>query len=231
MKVLLIEDDRTVVRDVSFCLHVPWPEAEVVAVGEGMRAIDIIDSEEPDLVMLDSTLPDIEASDFIGRIREYSDVPLMVLSEGQSETENAWCLEAGADDYITKPFSPLDLIARVRVLLRRIRGMRFNREEEKPLTVGDRITINTANREVIAAGERIKLTPIEYKLLVELARGQGRVIAVETLTERVWGPDYADDSNYVKRYIYRLRQKLETDSDEPLFLSERGVGYRIAQPG
>ncbi len=226
MKVLIIEDTQQVVRDISFCLQVRYPEAIVVSVAKGKKGIELIETEAPDLVMADSSLPDIATTDLINEIREFSDVPLIILSEAESEMDRARELEAGADEYITKPISPIELLARVKALLRRTQGIGF--KSESLVSIGGELSINFGTREVFLSGKRIKLTPIEYHLLSELARNNGRVLTHGTLLEKVWGLEETDDYSCIKKYIRRLRTKLEHDASMPqILLTERGVGYRF----
>ncbi len=226
MKVLVIEDNKQVVRDISFCLQVRYPEVIVVSVAKGKKGIEMVETEAPDLVMADSSLPDIATTDLVSKIREFSDVPLIVLSEAETEMDRARELESGADEYITKPISPIELLARVKALLRRTQGIGF--KSESLVSIGGELSINFGTREVFLSGKRIKLTPIEYHLLSELARNNGRVLTHGTLLEKVWGLEETDDYSCIKKYIRRLRTKLEHDASMPqILLTERGVGYRF----
>jgi len=228
MKVLVIEDNEQVIRDLSFCLQVRYPEAIIVSVAEGAKGIEMVETESPDLVMVDSSLPDIDTLDLVSKIREFSDVPLIILSEAETDMDRARGLEAGADEYVTKPFSPIELLARVRALLRRTQRIGFKRE--RLLSVGSELTINFSTHEVLVSGKRVKLTPIEYNLLSELARNEGRVLTHHALLEKVWGSEYTNDPSFVKKYIYRLRSKLEPNASDPqLLLTERGVGYKFVR--
>ncbi len=229
MKVLVIEDNRQVIRDISFCLRVRYPEVMVVSVVEGSKGIDMVETESPDLVMVDSSLPDIDTLDLVSKIREFSDVPLIILYETETDMDRARGLEAGADEYVIKPFSPIELLARVRALLRRTQGLGF--KPERLVSIGGELTINFTTREVILSGMRVKLTPVEYHLLSELVRNEGRVLTHRVLLEKVWGSEYTDDFSFVKKYIYRLRSKLEPDASKPqMLLTERGVGYKFVRP-
>ena len=225
MKVLVIEDSQQVVRDISFCLQVRYPEVIVVSVAEGSKGIEMVGTESPDLVMVDSSLADIETLDLVAKIREFSDVPLMILSEAETDMERAKGLEAGVDEYVTKPVSPIELLARVRALLRRTQGLGF--KPERLVSIGE-LTINFTTHEARLSGKQVKLTPIEYHLLSVLVRNEGRVLTHRALLEKVWGSKYTDDRSFVKKYIYRLRSKLEPDASKPqMLLTERGVGYRF----
>ena len=226
MIVLLIEDNQQVVRDLSFCLRVRYPEAIIVSADEGSKGIEMVETESPDLAMVDSSLPDMDTLDLISKIREFSDVPLIILTEGETDMDRARGLEMGADEYVTKPFSPIELLARVRALLRRTERIGFKRE--RLLSMGSELTINFSTHEVLVSGKQVKLTPIEYSLLSELVRNEGRVLTHHALLEKVWGSEYTNDPSFVKKYIYRLRSKLEPDARDPqLLLTERGIGYRF----
>jgi len=229
VKVLAIEDNQQVVRDISFCLEVRYPEVIVVSVAEGSKGIEMVETESPDLVMVDSHLPDIDTLGLVSKIREFSDVPLIILSEAETDMDIARGLEAGADEYVTKPFSPMELLARVRALLRRTQGLGF--KPERLVSIGGELTINFTTREVFLSGKRVKLTPIEYGLLSELVRNENRVLTHRALLQKVWGSEYASDYSFVKKYIYRLRSKLQPDGSKPqMLVTDRGVGYRFIRP-
>jgi len=229
VKVLVIEDNQQVVKDISFCLEVRYPEVIVVSVAEGPKGIEMVETESPDLVMVDSSLPDIDTLDLVRNIREFSDVPLIILSEAQTDIDRARSLEAGADEYVIKPFSPIELLARVRALLRRTQGFGF--KPERMVSISKELTINFTTHEVFLSGKRVKLTPIEYHLFSELVRNEGRVLTHRALLEKVWGSEYANDCSFVKKYIYRLRSKLEQDASKPqMLLAERGIGYKLIRP-
>jgi len=229
VKVLVIEDSRQVVRDISFCLQIRYPDVVVVSVTEGQKGIELVEAESPDLVMVASSLPDTDTLDLISKIREFSDVPLIILSEAETDIDRARDLEAGADEYITKPFSPVELLAQVRALLRRTQGLGFR--TESTISIGTELTINFSTHEVFLWDKQVKLTPTEYDILSQLVRNEGRVLTHHALLEKVWGSDYTDDHSYVKKYIYRLRSKLEHDASKPqMLVTERGIGYRFLRP-
>ena len=226
MNVLIIGDNQQVVKDLAFCLQVRYPDVFVTSVAEGLKGLKMIEAEPFDLVIADTSLPDIETLDLIGKIRELSEVPLIVLSERDTDIERARGLEAGADECAAKPFSPIEFLARVKALLRRINGTGF-----KPgslVSIGDGLTIDFNTREVFVSGKRISLTPTEYHLLSQLVRNEGKVLTHDTLLEKVWGSEYVTDPSFVKKYIYRLRSKLEPDSSKPqMLITERGIGYKF----
>lgn len=225
MKVLIIDPNRISVRDIHFCLKVRWSDVMVLSIAEGQKGIEMTESKSPDLVVVGPSLPDMETSELITKIRRFSHVPLIVLAQEQSDMDKVRFLEAGADDCINTPFSPIELLTKVRVLLRRTWGLGYNYEEDQLFSIGG-LTVNAGTREVRVDDKPVKLTPIEFRLLLELIRNDGRVVIHEALLERVWGCEYVDDVGFLKRYVYRLRRKLE-DRGKPLILSERGVGYRL----
>ncbi len=229
VKVLVIEENKRVVRDISFCLQVRYPEIIVSSAAEGLKGIEMVETESPDLVMADSSLPDIDTLDLVSKIREFSDVPLIILSEAESDMDRARGLEAGVDEYVPKPFSPIELLARVRALLRRTQAVGF--KPERLVSFGSKLTINFTTHEVFLSGKPVKLTPIEYHLLSELVRNEGRVLTHRSLIKKVWGPEYDRDTSFTKRYIHHLRKKLHDDPDSPQMIhTEHGVGYKFIAP-
>jgi len=228
VKALVVAEEKQVIKDIAFCLAVRYPEIIIVSSSRWQEGIDLIKPELPDLIIVSSSLPGINATDLVSKIRQFSDVPLLVLIDGESDIDRAIVLEAGADDYIPRPLSPIELVARVTALLRRTHGPGFKHDHS--LCVG-RLTINISTREVSISGRQIRLTPHEYNLLLELAQNEGRVLPNSLLLEKVWGPEYTADYTFIKKYIYRLRCKLEPDPENPkMFLSEWGVGYRFVRP-
>lgn len=228
MNVLVIEDREQVVKDISFCLQVRYPDVNVTTVARGQQGIELVEDESPDLVIVDSSLPDMKTVDLISEIREFSDVALIVISEEQNAFERAKELEMGADDYIIKPFSPIEFLARIRALLRRIESNGF--KPQGLVNIGNEIAINFATREVFISGKQLNLTPTEFQLLSELVRNEGRVLTHGTLLERIWGSEYVDDPSFVKKYVHRLRSKIEPDTNNPkMIITERGIGYRFTK--
>ncbi len=229
MKVLVIEENKRVVIDISCCLKIRYPEAIVVSVAEGLKGIEMVETESPDLVMVGSSLADIEIPDLVAKIREFSDVALIALSEAETDMDRAKGFEAGVDEYVTKAFSSIELLARVRALLRRTHGLGF--KKERLVSVDGKLVINFITHEVFVSGEYVKLTPLEYDLLSELVKNEGRVITHRSLIDKVWGSEYVGDFRLTKRYIHRLREKLHDDSDNPHMIhTERGIGYKFITP-
>ena len=229
MKVLVIEDDGKVVRDIRFCLEVRYPEVMVVSVGEGQKGVEMVETESPDLVMVDCSLPDMESVDVITEIRQFSDVSIVVLCEVETELDIARQLEAGADECVFKPFSPIELLARIKALLRRTQSLGF--KPERSDSINGKLAINFTTHEVFLSDKRVKLTPTEYRLLTELVRNENRVLTHRSLLEKVWGSEYDADFSFTRRYIYRLRQKLHDDTANPgIIHTEHGVGHRFISP-
>jgi len=229
VKVLLIEDNQEIVDSLCLCLKLVWPQVNTIATAEATKGIELVEAESPDIVILSLELPDMDGFDVLTQICSFSNVPIIVLSARQAEMDKAKALETGADDYITKPFSPIDLLARVKAVLRR-GGMPQFKQVNSPLFVSDNLTINFATRDVLISGNPVKLTPIEYNLLCNLVRNQGRVISHRSLLEKTWGSNYTDDISFLKKYIYRLRVKLnDSNPSHQMLVSVRGIGYKFVR--
>jgi DNA-binding response OmpR family regulator len=225
MKILVVDDEPDVVEVVNLCFSLRWPEADVTAVPCGEDALKLFEQDRPDFVLLDINLPGIDGFAVCQEIRSTADVPIVMLSARDSEVDKVRGLEMGADDYITKPFSHLELLARVRAVVRRYHN-------QMP-SVGEtfesgNLRIDYASRTVTVNGSQVRLTPTEYSLLFHLSRNAGRVLPHQTLLAKVWGREYTDEIDYLKVYIRRLRQKLEGDPETiGRIVSERGVGYKF----
>ncbi len=211
------------------CLKMRYPELESVSVEDGQRGIAMIETESPDIVIASSALPDMNSIEFLTKVREFSDVPIIMASETGTDMDRARGLEAGADEYVAKPLNPIEFLAITNALLRRTTGIGF--KPERTTSIHGELTINFTTHEVHCCGKQIHLTPIEYNLLAELVRNSGRIITQRTLLEKVWGSEYADDLNFLKKYIYRLRSKLEREPGKPqMLITERGLGYKFIKP-
>ncbi|MFB0534545.1 MAG: response regulator transcription factor [Anaerolineae bacterium] len=226
-KILVVDDEPRVVRLVSEVLKAVG--YQVIAAAGGEPAIEMVALEQPDLVLLDILLPrGPDGYEVCRRIREFSEVPVIMLTAKAQETDVLRGFDAGADDYLTKPFSAKELVARVKAVLRRA-----NRPEEMittTVTCG-KLEINFARRTVKVRGEKVSLTRTEYALLRQLALNANRVMLHQDLLTRVWGPEYRNDIDYLRAYIRYLRQKLEEDPHDPRYiLTTPGVGYMLTCP-
>ncbi len=229
MKVLLVEDNPEIVESLRLIFELRWPEAKIAATHEGGQAIMMTESESPDVVILDLGLPDTDGFKVLKEIRKFSDVPVIILTVRGDEIDKVRGLELGADDYMVKPFGHMELLARVKAVLRRSHIPEL-KDSEPPL-VAPGLSIDFSGHSVSKGDAKIKLTPTEFNLLQYLARNEGKVLSHRTLLEKIWGEEYTDATEYLKVYIQRLRDKLEDNPSTPtLFLSERGVGYKFVKP-
>jgi len=223
VKILVVDEEPDVVRLISVSFGMQQPNWEVVAASDGEEALAMLEREQIALVLLDVGLPDMSGFQVLQQIRLFSDVPVIMLTVHDDELSKVRGLELGADDYITKPFSHLELLARMRAVLRRTQALPLAQEEP---FVSDDLSVDFARREVTRRGELVPLTTTEYRLLYHMVRNAGQVLTHETLLARVWGREYTDEINYLKVYISRLRAKLEDDPRNPQhILTEHGVGY------
>ena len=226
MRILVVDDEPDVVESVriGFALH--WREIDVLGAGTGEAALDAVEKERPDIVLLDVGLPDIDGFEVVKRIREFSDVPVVMLTARDDSMDIVKGLEAGADDYVTKPFNHLELMARVRAVLRRL-TMPVPTSRAPSFKWLD-LEVDFEKQEARVKGKRLDLTPTEYKLLYHLVRNQDHVLQHATLLAKVWGREYVDEVDYLRVYIRRLRDKLGDDPNAPRYIStERGLGYRF----
>lgn len=221
-RILIVEDENQIRRFVRIAL-----EAEDFSVFEaenGTQGLIETSTRQPDLIIIDLGLPDIEGKEVIKQIRGWSAVPILVLSARDREEEKVAALNAGADDYLTKPFGIPELVARVRAHLRRHSS---EVHSDASMSFGD-VVIDLATRTITRAGVEVHLTPIEYRLLITLIKGRGRVVTHNQLMLEVWGPNYSERSHYLRIYMGHLRQKLERDPAQPEhLLTELGIGYRL----
>ena len=222
--VVLIEDEPQIRRFLRATLT--GQGYRLFEVGTGADALVEVAQRQPDVVILDLGLPDMDGLEVIRRLREWSAVPIIVLSARGQERDKVTALDAGADDYVSKPFSAGELTARLRVALRHAAGAAH--EDSAPFKVAE-LQVDLVRRHVSVAGAEVKLTPIEYKLLVTLVRHAGKVLTHQQLLREVWGPSHGDQAHYVRVYMAHLRQKLEAEPARPRYLlTEPGVGYRLA---
>ncbi len=213
---------------------------QVQTVRDGAQAIDMAAFFQPQLVLLDLSLPTLDGLTFLRRLREWSNAPVIILSAHDEEPVKIKALDQGADDYLTKPFSLNELLARVRVALRRadeanrLRSGTAGGDNQRPVyrSGGENgLVVDYAHRTVRSNGQEVHLTPTEYDLLCELTRNAGKVLTHKDLLQRVWGPDYSGENTYLRTFVRHLRRKLEPDPGQPRFLrNELGVGYFVPPP-
>lgn len=222
--ILVVDDESRMVRFVRMNLELEG--YQVAEASSGMEALDKVRDELPDLVVLDVMMPEMDGFETLARLREISTVPVIMLTVKGDEEDRIRGLELGADDYVTKPFSPRELASRIRAVLRRA-------DMPAPVArttirVDDRLEIDFRQREVIVDGERIRLRPTEYRLLYHLVNNAGWIMTHEMLLSKVWGYEYRDEAGLLRLYITYLRKKIEPEPSDPRYiLTERGVGYRF----
>ena len=221
-KILLIEDEQEIRRflRVSLGSH----GYQLVEADTGKEGIMHAASQQPDLIILDLGLPDIDGMEVIREVRQWSQMPIVILSARGQEREKVTALDAGADDYLTKPFSVVELLARIRVALRHAAPA-----AGEPVFALEGLRVDLACRQVFVGAEEVHLTPIEYRLLTTMIKYAGKVITHRQLLKEVWGPDSVFETHYLRVYMAQLRRKIEVDPARPRFLlTEPGVGYRLA---
>jgi two-component system, OmpR family, KDP operon response regulator KdpE len=221
--VLVIEDELPIRRFLRSALtNHGYEFVEAATAREGLAQAS---TRTPDLIILDLGLPDLDGLEVIRQLREWTALPIIILSARGQESDKVTALDAGADDYLTKPFGTSELLARLRVLLRH--AAQAGGKEEPQFVTGD-LKVDMSNRQVWVGANQVHLTPIEYKLLTTLIRYAGKVVTHRQLLHEVWGPAYAAESQYLRVYMTQLRHKLETDPARPRYLTtEIGVGYRL----
>ncbi len=223
-RILVVDDEERIVRMIR--LNLEHDGFTVIEANNGMQAINQIREKLPNLVILDVMMPGIDGYETLSLIRETSQVPVIMLTAKSEEEDRIYGLELGADDYITKPFSPRELVSRIKAVLRRTENR--SPDEEDVIRVDDRLTLNFGKREIWLDGELVKLRPTEYRLLYHLVKNAGWVMTYDQILAKVWGYEYRDETHYVRLYVNYLRQKLEKDPANPKYiLTERGVGYRF----
>ncbi len=220
--VLVVDDEPAITTAITTALTARG--YRVLSAPTGARALGLLTFDRPSVVVLDLGLPDVDGISLCRRIRESSEVPILVLSADGADDRKVRALDEGADDYVTKPFSMPELMARVRVAIRH--GTRANGGDAAILEVGD-VRIDLAAREVTLGGHPVDLTPKEFGFLVVLARHPGRVITHRMILQEVWGPNYGTETQYLRVYASQLRRKLGDDPASPRLVTEPGVGYRL----
>jgi two-component system, OmpR family, KDP operon response regulator KdpE len=225
-RVLVVDDEPPIVRAVAANLRVRG--FEVLTAASGEAALAAVETHQPDCVVLDLGLPGIGGLEVLRRLRTWTQVPVVVLTAIDGERDKVTALDLGADDYVTKPFGVAELMARIRVALRHARATGADRP--RVITAGE-LTVDLDAKLVSRNGTPVRLTPTEYRLLETLAVNAGRLCTHRFLLERVWGPGYGDESQYLRVYMANLRKKLDDPADPQVLLTEPGMGYRFATPG
>jgi two-component system, OmpR family, KDP operon response regulator KdpE len=219
-RVLVVDDDAQILRAVRTALLTR--DYEVATAPNGETALETVSARPVDVVVLDLSLPGIDGQEVIRRVREFSEVPILVLSVRESQDDKVSALDAGADDYVTKPFAIGELLARLRALERR-----SHPEETKPVLRFDDLEVDLARQRVRLGDEDVQLTPTEHRLLEAMVTNPGKLLTHRWLLSRVWGPGYQEESHYVRIYVRYLRRKLRDDPSRPRFIvTEPGLGYR-----
>jgi len=222
-RILVVDDEPRMIGFIRMNLELE--EHMVIAAHNGLEALDAIRTQLPDLVLLDVMMPELDGFETLRMLREFSDIPVIMLTAKGEENDKVYGLELGADDYISKPFGPRELSSRIKAIFRRL---------EKPTTdeaimqIDERLSVDFNRREVIVNGERIKLRPTEYRLLYHRIRNAGWTVPHDQILQKVWGYEYRDEAHYVRLYVNYLREKIEEDPSNPRYIiTERGVGYRF----
>jgi two-component system KDP operon response regulator KdpE len=225
-KLILVVDDEP--RMIKFIrMNLELEDYRVIEATNGLEAVDRVREDLPDLVVMDVQMPEMDGFEALKRIRQVSTVPVIMLTVKADETDKVRGLELGADDYVTKPFSPRELSSRIKALLRRLE---MPSPPAKTVTrIDDHLTVDFQRHQVTVDGKPVKLRPTEYRLLYHLISNAGWVMSHETLLSKVWGHEYRDESHLLRLYVTYLRQKIEPDPANPRYiLTERGAGYRFA---
>ncbi len=224
-RVLVVDDEPRMIGFIRMNLELEG--YQVLEAHNGIEALEIIRTQLPDLVLLDVMMPEPDGFETLRMLREFSTIPVIMLTAKGEEDDKVYGLELGADDYVTKPFGSRELSSRVRAVLRRAE-MPSASPEQAVLKIDDRLSVDFNRREVIVKGGHIKLRPTEYRLLYHLIENAGWTVPHEQLLAKVWGYEYRDETHYVRLYVNYLREKIEEDPSNPKYiLTERGVGYRF----
>lgn len=223
-RILIVDDEKGLVRMMR--MNLEHDGFEVVEANNGAQTMDRLRATIPDLILLDVMMPDVDGFTVLKMVREVGPTPVIMLTAKGEEEDKVKGLELGADDYVTKPFSPRELTSRIRAVLRR--GNYADEDENGVIDVDGRLKIDFGRHEVYVNGEEVKLRPTEYRLLYHLVKNAGWVLTHDQILSKVWGYEYENEPHYVRLYINYLRKKLEEDITNPKYiLTERGVGYRF----
>ena len=223
--ILVVDDEPRMIGFIRMNLELEG--FQVFEAHNGMEALETIRTQLPDLVLLDVMMPELDGFETLRILREFSNIPVIMLTAKGEEDDRVYGLELGADDYITKPFGPRELSSRIRAVLRRA-DMPTMTPDRAILKIDDRLRVDFNKREVIVEGKHIPLRPTEYRLLYHLIENAGWTVPYEQILAKVWGYEYRDEAHYVRLYVNYLREKIEKDPSNPQYIiTERGVGYRF----
>lgn len=225
-KLILVVDDEP--RMIGFIrMNLELEGHRVIEAHNGLEALEAIRTKLPDVVLLDVMMPELDGFETLRMLREFSSIPVIMLTAKGEENDKVYGLELGADDYVTKPFGPRELSSRIKAVLRRAE-MPSTSPDQAVLRIDNRLQVDFNRREVIVEGEHVKLRPTEYRLLYHLIENAGWTVPHDQLLAKVWGYEYRDEAHYVRLYVNYLREKIEEDPAHPKYiLTERGVGYRF----
>lgn len=224
-RILVVDDEPRIIGFIRMNLELEGHQ--VIEAHSGLEALESVRTKLPDIVLLDVMMPELDGFETLRMLREFSNIPVIMLTAKGEENDRVYGLELGADDYITKPFGPRELSSRIKAVLRRA-NMPSSSPEEAVLKIDDRLSVDFNRREVIVNGESVKLRPTEYRLLYHLIENAGWTVPHDQLLAKVWGYEYRDEAHYVRLYVNYLREKIEEDPSHPKYiLTERGVGYRF----
>ena len=224
-RILVVDDEPRMI--VFIRMNLELEGHQVFEAHNGLQALEMIRTQLPDVVLMDVMMPEMDGFETLRMLREFSTVPVIMLTAKGDENDKVYGLELGADDYVTKPFGPRELSSRIKAVLRRAE-MPSTSPDEAVLKIDDRLSVDFNQREVIVEGGHIKLRPTEYRLLYHLIENAGWTVPHDQLLAKVWGYEYRDEAHYVRLYVNYLREKIEENPSNPHYiLTERGVGYRF----
>ncbi|NDJ62502.1 MAG: response regulator transcription factor [Chloroflexi bacterium] len=224
-QILVVDDEPRMINFIRMNLELEGHQ--VIEADTGLAALESVRTKLPDVVLLDVMMPELDGFETLRMLREFSNIPVIMLTAKSEENDIVYGLELGADDYITKPFGPRELASRIKAVLRRA-DMPSNSPDQATLKIDERLSVDFNRREVIVNSERIKLRPTEYRLLYHLIENAGWTVPHDQLLAKVWGYEYRDEAHYVRLYVNYLREKIEEDPSSPKYIiTERGVGYRF----
>jgi DNA-binding response OmpR family regulator len=222
MKVIIVEDEKVIVDAINVAFEFRWPGVNILSAGNGREGIELIRNEHPDVVILDINLPDTNGFIVLKEVRTFSSVPIIILTVRADDTDVLKGLEAGADDYIIKPFNYLTLLARIKAVLRRSENITLNNTQDT--IVSSRLKVDFVNQKVILDNKPVKLTPVEYRVLISLIKNKDNIVTYKNMMEDIWGSKYRGDTKNIRLYIRRLRGKLN-DNPPSMIINQRDSGY------